>query len=156
MATLTADNFLQLPHNGVYGNKSQIVGSYANLGSPAIAAGDLLDLVKIPGGAQVTDVSLISTQFTGTSTYAVGIRYADGTSTGGTTGTNVMIKTTATALATLTDHGLTATYAQTVLKFKPFTNDVDTILYLTKVSGPAESTNDDITAIVGYVATGTK
>lgn len=148
MAANTADNFLQIPHNGVYGNKSTVQGVYSNLATSSAAALDTFDLVKVPGGATVVEGFLYSTQATGTSTWVIGVRYADGTSTGGTTGTAVLVAGTASALT-----GASNRYQ---LRFKPFTNDVDTIIYATHVSGPAHTANDDITCSIDYIATGTK
>jgi len=148
MAANTANNFLQIPHNGVYGNKSVVTDGYADLSTASAAAGDTFDFVKVPGGSKVISGFLYSTQFTGTSTWVLGVRYADGTSTGGTTGTAVLVAGTASAIT-----GAASTYA---LRFKPFTNDVDTIVYATHVTGPAHTANDDITLVLEYIATGTK
>jgi hypothetical protein len=147
MAAFTSDQFLQIPHNGAYGNKSVIVAGYANLGAGTAAALDTFDFVKVPAGASLSGF-LYSTQFTGTSTWVLGVRYADGTSTGGTTGTAVLVAGTASAIS-----GANAGYT---LRFKPFTNDADTIVYATHVSGPAHTANDDITLVLDYNALGTK
>lgn len=150
MASNTADNFLQLPHNGVYGNKSVAVGSYADLSkasSGALAAGDTLDLVKLPAGATYVSGFLFSTQMTGTSTLAIGVRAADGTSTGGTTGTAVLVSGTASGVTGL---------GQTNLRFAPFTNDFDTIVYATFVSGPVPAASDNIALVLDYVANNTR
>jgi len=148
MAAFTADNFLQIPHNGAYGNKSVVAGGYANLGAGTAAALDTFDFVKVPAGSTVLSGFLYSTQFTGTSTWVLGVRYADGTSTGGTTGTAVLVAGTASAIT-----GSNATYT---LRFKPFTNDADIIVYATHVTGPAHTANDDITLVLDYIANGTK
>ena len=147
MATWTADNFTQIPHNGAYGNKSVAVGAYANLALATAAAGDLFDFVKLPAGATVLSGFIFSTQMTGTSTWAIGVRYADGTSTGGTTGTNVLVSGTSSLISAL---------GSTALRFTPFTNDADTIVYATHVGGPVHTANDNATLVLDYVATGTK
>ena len=148
MASNTSNQFLQIPHNGAYGNKSVQVAGWSDLSTASAVALDTFDFVKIPAGAQVLSGFLYSTQFTGTSTWVLGVRYADGTSTGGTTGTAVLVAGTASAI-----NGSNATYT---LRFKPFTNDADTILYATHVSGPAHTANDDITLVIDYLALGTK
>ena len=149
MAAFTADNFTQIPHNGAYGNKSVVVGVYANLASGTLAALDTLDFVKVPAGATVLSGFIFSTQMTGTSTWVLGVRSADGTSslvTGGT-GTACLFSGTASAITGLT---------QTNMRFTPFTNDVDTIVYATHVSGPAAAANDNATLVLDYIANGTK
>lgn len=148
MAARTADNFTQIPHNGAYGNKSVIADGYADLSLSSAAALDTFDFVKVPAGATVLSGFLYSTQFTGTSTWVLGVRYADGTSTGGTTGTAVLVAGTASAIT-----GSNAVYA---LRFKPFTNDADTIVYATHVSGPAHTALDNATLVLDYTANGTK
>lgn len=147
MASNTADNFTQIPHNGAYGNKSAVAGSYANLATATAVALDTFDFVKVPGGAQVLSGFIFSTQMTGTSTWVIGVRYADGTSTGGTTGTAVLVSGTASAISGL---------SQTNLRFTPFTNDVDTIVYATHVSGPSHTASDNATLVLDYLAAGTK
>jgi hypothetical protein len=148
MAAFTADNFTQLVFNGEYGNKATINGGFANLGAGTAAALDTFDFVKVPAGATVVEGFLYSTQFTGTSTWVLGVRYADGTSTGGTTGTAVLVAGTASAI--------TGSHVRYQLRFKPFTNDADTIVYATHVSGPAHTANDDVTLSLDYIANGTK
>lgn len=148
MAAFTADNFIQIPHNGAYGNKSFVSGTYANLGTYTAAALDTFDLAKVPAGATVLEGFLYSTQFTGTSTWVLGVRYADGTSTGGTTGTAVLVAGTASAIS-----GSNVRYQ---LRFPPFTNDADTIVYATHVSGPAHTALDNVVLNLDYDARGTK
>lgn len=147
MAANTADNFLQIPHNGAYGNLSSVQGTYANLATSSAAPLDTFDLVKVPAGAVVLSGFIFSTQMTGTSTWALGVRYADGTSTGGTTGTNVLFSGTSSAITGL---------SQTNMRFAPFSNDADTIVYATHVSGPAHTANDNVEAVLNYDARGTK
>lgn len=148
MASFQADNFLQLPHNGAYGNYSIINGTYANLQTSSAAGftGSTFDLVKIPAGAEVCEATIISTQMTGTSTLAIGVRYADGTSTGGTTGTAIIGTSALTASAA----------TGTIYYFMPFTNDADTIIYATMITGPTPATNDNIELMVKYQARGSK
>ena len=148
MAAYTADNFTQIPHNGAYGNKSVVVGAYSNLATTTAAALDTYDFAKVPAGSTVLSGFLYSTQFTGTSTWVLGVRYADGTSTGGTTGTAVLVAGTASAVS-----GSNVSYA---LRFTPFTNDADMIVYATHVSGPAHTANDNATLVLDYIANGTK
>lgn len=147
MAARIADTFGAIPHNGVYGNLSAGVGSYADLSTNSAVALDTFDFAKIPAGAQVIEGFIYSTQMTGTSTWALGIRYADGTSTGGTTGTNVLFSGTSSAISGL---------SQTNCRFQPFTNDADTIAYVTHVSGPAHTALDNATLVLKYIATNTK
>jgi hypothetical protein len=147
MAARTADTFGNIPHGGVYGNLSAGVGSYADLSTNSAVALDTFDFVKIPGGAQVVEGFIYSTQMTGTSTWALGIKYADGTSTGGTTGTNVLFAGTSSVITGL---------GQTSCRFQPFTNDADTIAYVTHVSGPAHTALDNATLVVKYIANYTK
>src|SRR5258708_2684130 len=101
MTARSADTFGAIPHNGVYGNLSVGVGSYADLSTNSAVALDTFDFVKIPAGSQLVEAFIYSTQMTGTSTWALGIRYADGTSTGGTTGTNVLFAGTSSAITGL-------------------------------------------------------
>lgn len=157
MAKYFADNFTQLPHNGVYGNRTEIVAQLSDIsqinGAAGIANADTLDLFTIPGGFLVTGGLLKTGTFAiATSTVVVGLRYADGTSTGGTTGTAVLVGGTASAItAALTDYAF---------RFEqPFTNDVDTIAYITWLSPGAPSgasSKAALTAIVTGVANGTK
>ena len=148
MASNTSNQFLQISHNGAYGNKSTVVAGWSDLSTASAALLGTFDFVKVPAGAQVLNGFLYSTQFTGTSTWVLGVRYADGTSTGGTTGTAVLVAGTASAIS-----GANASYT---LRFKPFTNDADMIVYATHVTGPAHTANDDITLVLDYVANGTK
>ena len=157
MAAYTADNFTQLPHNGAYGNVSTVIGINSDIsqinGAAGIANGDTLDLVKIPAGARVYGGMLQTGTFAiATSTVVVGIRYADGTSTGGTTGTAVLVGGTASAI--------TAAMTEYAFRFEqPFVNDADTIVYLTWLSPGAPSgasSKAALTARVNYVAEYTK
>lgn len=143
MAKWYPSDWLQIPHNGEYGNLSNVIGSFA-LGT-GIAALDTIDFVKIPAGATVVEGFISTTAMTGTATACFGVRYADGTSTGGTTGTAVLLLGT-----------FTGAQRKTALSFTPFTNDADTILYATHVSGPAWASGDRMDLIVQYVANGTK
>ena len=147
MAARQADTFGNIPHNGVYGNLSAGVGSYTDLSTNSAVALDTFDFVKIPAGAQVLEGFIFSTQMTGTSTWALGIKYADGTSTGGTTGTNVLFSGTSSAITGL---------SQTACRFTPFTNDADTIAYATHVTGPAHTALDNATLVLKFIANYTK
>lgn len=157
MAAYSADNFLQIPHNGVYGNKTAIVGLNTDIsqinGAAGFANGDTLDLVKIPAGFRVTNGFLLTGTFAiATSTVVVGLRYADGTSTGGTTGTAVLVGGTASAI--------TAALTRYDFRFEqPFVNDADTIAYLTWLSPGAPSgaaSKAALSAVVEGIAEGTK
>lgn len=151
MTANTADNFLQLPHNGVYGNKSMVQGVYANLALTSAVAGDTLDLVKVPAGSLIHDGFFYTTQMTGTSTIVIGARAADGTSTTAVgTGTALLVGGTASAVVTAN------VLNQLPLRFVPFTNDFDTIIYATFVSGPAPTANDSLGLVLDYVANGTR
>ena len=157
MAAYQADNFSQLVHNGVYGNATRIVGLESDIsqinGAVGFASGDTLDLVKIPAGFQVTGGRLLTGTFAiATSTVVVGIRYADGTSTGGTTGTAVLVGGTASSIV--------AALVPYEFRFEqPFTNDADTIAYITWLSPGAPagaSSKAALTTIIEGIATGTK
>ena len=157
MAAYTSDNFLQIPHNGVYGNLTQIVSLNSDISQINAAAGfangDTLDLMRVPGGFRVTGGFLSAGTFAiATSTVAVGIRYADGSSTGGTTGTAVLVGGTASAI--------TAALTPYAFRFEqPFVNDVDTIVYITWLSPGAPSgatSKAALTAVVTGIAEGTK
>lgn len=151
MTANTADNFTQLPHNGEFGNKSTIIGSFANLALTSAIAGDTLDLVKIPAGATVVSGFFYTTQMTGTSTMVIGVRAADGTSTIAVgTGTATLVGGTASAVVTAN------VLNNLALRFVPFTCDFDTIVYATFVSGPVPATNDSLGISVEFVASGTK
>ena len=152
MTAYTADNFLQLPHNGVYGNKSVILGTYANL-TTAVVAGDTLDFVKIPAGATVVSGFFYTTQMTGTSTVVFGVRAADGTSTIAVgTGTAILVGGTASAVVTAN------VLNNLALRFVPFTCDFDTIAYATYVSGATggPTANDSLGLVLEYIAQGTR
>lgn len=153
MANYDADDFTQLEHNGVYGNKSVVVGQFANLNGnvSAAVAGDTFDLVKIPAGAQVVSGFLFSTQITGTATYVIGIKAADGTSTVAAPGTGTAVLLYGTA-GTLSN----GAYQTVTLRFKPFENDFDTIAYLTILGATPLAANDNIGAVIEYIAKGTK
>jgi hypothetical protein len=157
MAQYLADNFGQIPHNGAYGNKSVVVGLNSDIsqinGAAGIANADTLDLVKIPAGARVLSGYLQTGTFAiATSTVVVGIRYADGTSTGGTTGTAVLVGGTSSAIiAALTPYAF---------RFEqPFVNDADTIAYITWLSPGAPSgasSKAALSCVLEYIADGTK
>lgn len=144
MAAFKSDNYSEIAHNGEYGNLSNTVrtGTF----STAMAAGDTIDLCQIPGGAKIVSGFMVMTTAITTSTWHVGVRYADGTSTGGTTGTSVISGT-----------GVVAPVAnvQAAFPFVPFTNDVDTIVYATFANGAAV-TAIPYTVSLNYEATGTK
>jgi hypothetical protein len=147
MTTSTADNFSQNAYMGAYGNVAVVVADKAALGT--LAASDTIDLCRIPGGARIfTGIVTIATAVT-TATLAIGVRYADGTSTGGTTGTAVL---SGTGVA------LTTALAPQVLNFQPFVNDVDTIVYATNPNttswGPGANTKLSVQLM--YSAEGTK
>ena len=144
MANFTADNYTQNNFNNPYGNKSTVdailtLGTYAQY--------DTFDLAKVPAGARVLGGFVVVATAVATSTICVGVKYADGTSTGGTTGTAV-VGTGAT---------LSTALAPQTLSCVPFVNDVDTILYATVLSpGFAPGANIPLHAVVDYVAEGTK
>ena len=126
MATFKAANYSGITANGAYGNLSNTVrtGTF----STAMAAADTIDLCTLPGGAKAVSGYFVVTTAITTSTFHVGVRYADGTSTGGTTGTSVISGTG--VLGGVAN-------AQQAFQFYPFTNDVDTILYATLANGAA-------------------
>ena len=150
MAAWTSDNILQLPMNGAYGNLTYIVANNNDIsqinGAAGIANGDTLDLFKIPAGAIVLGGYLVTGTFApATSTVVVGIRYADGTSTGGTTGTAVLVGGTASAIV-----GALTNYA---FRFEqPFTNLADTIAYITWLSPGSPSGTASKCALTGYMS----
>ena len=122
-------------------------------GAAGYANGDTADLMKVPGGFRIVSGYLQAGTFAiATSTVVVGIRYADGTSTGGTTGTAILVGGTASAIV--------AALGRYDFRFEqPFVNDVDTIVYLTWLSpgAPSGSTSKAaLTAVVQGIAEGTK
>jgi hypothetical protein len=146
MAAFTADNYTNIAHNGAYGNKSTYNGVISL--TTAMAQLDTLDLMKLPGGARIQNGFLVIATAVTTATVCVGVRYADGTSTGGTTGTAVL----GTGIVLTT-----ALTQQAFNNFVPFTNDVDTIVYATIVSpGFASGASIALHACVDYMASGTK
>jgi len=146
MAAYTADNYLQIPHNGAYGNKSSIYGVYS-LGT-GNAQLDTVDLAKIPAGGRILSGYIAVATAVTTATICVGVRYADGTSTGGTTGTAVL----GTGIV------LTTALAQQALNnFVSFSNDADTIVYATLISPVfASGASNALVGVVDYIAQGTK
>ena len=147
MATAyTADNYSQISFMGAYGNKS-IVHGYVTMGT--YSQYDTVDLVKIPAGAVVYDGFLLVATAVTTATVSIGVRYADGTSTGGTTGTAVMSGTGSIVLTTA--------LANQPMTFEPFTNDADTIVYaIVQSPGFTPGANTKLHALVGYKSDGTK
>lgn len=144
MAQYKSDNYSGQRMNSPYGNKSVAHASFADLSTASLVALDTLDLFTIPAGAKFLNGFMYSTALTTTATLCVGVRYADGTSTGGTTGTAVLVTTAITG----------ATKSE--FRFKPFTNDADVIAYITFISGPNPSAGDNLDVVLDYEATGTK
>ena len=144
MATTKADNITQNLFNNPYGNKSVAVAKIASF--TTLAAADTIDLMNMPAGAQiVSGFCVVATAIT-TATLAIGVRYADGTSTGGTTGTAVL---SGTGVA------LTTALAPQLLNFVPFTNDKDTILYATAPNIASPGASIQFACSIEYEATGT-
>lgn len=146
MAQFLSDNFAQISFMGAYGNKANFVANRAAF--PTMAAADTLDLVRIPGGARLLEGFIVVATAISTATLAIGVRYADGTSTGGTTGTAVLSAGAA----------LTSALTQQRLAFVPFVNDVDTIVYATVSSpqGAAPGANIAMGFSLDYSPEGTK
>ena len=146
MSTSTADNINKPTFNNPYGNQAVRIGSIAALTTQAL--GDSIDLMKLPAGAFVSGGFITVGTAVATATVCVGVRYADGTSTGGTTGTDVMG----------TGVPLTTARAPQFLNFVPFTNDADTIVYATQVGagGATPGANIKLAAVVSYEPTGSK
>ena len=147
MAAYTADNFTQIPFNGAYGNKASAYGLYTFSTASGVVAADTIDLVKIPAGARVLSGRIIVATAITTATIAIGVRYSDGTSTGGTTGTAVMSGTGVALVTAL---------APQQLNFQPFSNDADIIVYATYVNGAAPGHGIALSAEIDYHANGTK
>lgn len=158
MANYQADTFTQLPSAGEYGNKSTIHGRVADVSAmgatvgAGLAALDTLDLVRLPAGAKILSGFLACTAAITTATYTVGVRYADGTSTGGTTGTAVLLGVTSFN---------TAAYAVpfgvgTIRNVSSY--DADIIIYATQVgtAGPGASAGLGLDCVVDYIASGTR
>ena len=155
MANYKTDNYTQLAYMGAQGNKSNVSRRFADIsainGNAGFANGDTFDIAKIPGGARVIEGFIyVGTVACATSTLAVGVKYADGTSTGGTTGTAVLVAGTASSI--------TAAHTRYQFRFKPLTNDVDTIVYATWLSpgAPSGATGNEVDFSIDYVAEGTK
>lgn len=147
MANFKADNYTGQRYHGPFGNVAMAHASFADLSTATLAAADTIDFFKLPAGAKLLFGFMTTTAMTGTSTIAVGVKYSDGTSTGGTTGTAVLVLSTASAVTGA---------ARFDFRFKPFTNDADTIIYATKASGPAEAAGDNLEVVLFYEDTGTK
>lgn len=146
MATSTADNYNQQAFNNPYGNLSVKIATKAAF--PTLANADTFDLMKIPAGAYIVGAHLVVATAIATSTVHIGVRYADGTSTGGTTGTAVLSGTGVL---------MTTANAKQYMNFVPFRNDADTIVYLTQASpGQTPGANNAFAAVVEYEASGTK
>ena len=153
MANYNTDNYSQVPFSGEYGNKSVGQASFASIaavnGSAGFANGDTFDIMRLPGGARVLSGFIyMGSSAAATSTLVVGIKYADGTSTGGTTGTAVLVAGTASAIV--------ASHTAYALRFTPFRNDTDTIVYATWLSpgAPAGATGTPMDVVVEFIATG--
>lgn len=146
MASTLSSNFTQIAFMGAYGNKANFVASFTAF--PTMAAADTIDLVRIPGGARLIEGYFVVATAITTATLTIGVRYADGTSTGGTTGTAVLSAGVA----------LTTALTQQRLAFVPFTNDVDTIIYATVSSPQGAAPGANITAAfsLDYTPEGTK
>lgn len=154
MANYKTDNYATLPYMGPQGNKSIIATRFADIstinGAAGFANGDTFDIAQIPAGARVVEGFIyVGTVALATSSLVVGVKYADGTSTGGTTGTAVLVAGTASAL--------TAAQTRYQLRFKPFRNDADTIVYATWLSpgAPSSTTGNELDFAITYVAEGT-
>lgn len=154
MANYKADGYDKRSYMGEYGNVSVAHAHFDNIGaingSAGFANGDTADLFQLPGGAKVLEGFIyVGSNALETSTLFVGVKYADGTSTGGSTGSGQLVAGTASAV--------TAAHTRYQLRFTPFTNDVDTIAYLSWAS-PGAPTDDGnpVDVVVTYVATGQK
>ena len=156
MATYNSDNYNKAPFNNPYGNCSVAHASIADLSAinsdAGAASGDQLNMIYLPAGAKVLDGFVYTgTAAAATSTIFLGIKYADGTSTGGSTGSATLDAGTAIAI--------TATQAKTQLLFVPFTNDVDTVAYASWVSPGAPTGGaggQTLDVVLFYESTGTK
>ena|SRR3990167_2214943 len=154
MANYKTDNYSQLPYMGPHGNKSVIAARFADIstvnGNAGFANGDTFDIAQIPAGARMVEGFIyVGTVACATSTLTVGVKYADGTSTGGTTGTAVLVAGTASAI--------TAAETRYQFRFKPFRNDADTIVYATWLSpgAPSAATGNEVDFVLSYIAEGT-
>lgn len=145
MTQFFSDNINEIQFMGAYGNAS--LGEAVIAAFPTMAAGDTIDLMKIPGGARIRSGQLVIATAITTATLAIGVRYADGTSTGGTTGTAVLSGTGA---------AITTSLAPQLLNFVPFANDVDTIVYATAVVAGVPGANIAFALQLNYEASGTK
>ena len=151
MANYNTDNYSQVSYQGEYGNQSVGRARFASIGavngSAGFANGDTFDIMRLPAGAEVTEGFIyMGSAASATSTLVVGIKYADGTSTGGTTGTAVLVAGTASAIV--------AAHTRYDFRFTPFTNDADTIVYATWLSPGAPTAATPMDVVVKYVATG--
>ena len=152
MANYRTDNYSKVAYMGEYGNKSVGMASIninAVNGSAGFASGDTFDIMQLPAGARLIEGFIyMGSSAAATSTIAVGIKYADGTSTGGTTGTGVLVAGTASAI--------TAAHTRYQFRFTPFRNDADTIVYATWLSpgAPSGATGVPMDIVVTYKAEG--
>ena len=152
MANYRTDDYNKVSYTGEYGNVAVGMARFANIGaingSAGFANGDTFDIMQLPAGAKLIEGHIyVGTNVLETATLTIGIKYADGTSTGGTTGTAVLFAGTATAA--------TAQQTRYDMRFTPFTNDADTIVYATWLSpGAPTDAGNPLDVVVKYIATG--
>ena len=154
MANYAADSYGKVSYNGEYGNVSVAHAHFDNIGaingSAGFANGDTADLFQLPAGAKVLEGFIyVGSNALETATVRVGVKYADGTSTGGSTSSGQLVAGTASAI--------TAAHTRYQFRFTPFTNDADTIVYLSWVSpGAPTDAGNPVDVVLKYVATGTE
>ena len=154
MANYKTDDYNKVSYTGEYGNVSvgmAKININAVNGSAGFANGDTFDIMQLPAGAKFESGFIyMGSSAAATSTLVVGVKYADGTSTGGTTGTAVLVAGTASAI--------TASHTRYDFRATPFTNDADTIIYATWLSpgAPSGATGVPMDVVVRYIATGQK
>ena len=152
MANYRADNYNKISYSGEYGNVSVAHCHFDNIGaingSAGFANGDTADLFQLPAGARpLRGYVYVGSNALETSTIMLGVKYADGTSTGGSTGSAVLFAGTGSAV--------TAAHTRYDMRFTPMTFDADTIVYLSWQS-PGAPTDDGnpVDVVLEYVATG--
>lgn len=102
MATIKAFTLSIAQYSGDTGNSSAGWGEYNGTAS----VGDEIQLLKVPGGTEIFDLTMVNAALGASSTLSVGFRYEDGTTPAGepTPGDTALIAATSTAAAARTNY----------------------------------------------------